>query len=497
MKIIGKKGTLLFFFIFALLALVGCNKNDRKNDEKDAKEVNALKKIIATQRENNASISENIENHEQYTWQDGHLTAINWGSNPTDKGYNLTGKLSLSAFTHLTKVVCDHNKLTSLNLQGLTLLKYFSSSDNPKLTSVKLDDCTELKECWMFDCPITQLSVTNCTNLLRLCVIPSDDNHGKLKILDLSTCPNLVSLKCVKCELNELNLQNNPNLTELWCDRNNLKFLDLKTNEKLTKLYCYNNQLEKLEVSPKCNFSKIRCDGNNLSETDVKKIFVPSMEIKKTLSSEEMRGRMSAYIFHVLDAKGGWYKQAVSANSERAYCSDEYSKLSLDNGVSIEPSYHFFEEDGKTYTEIVISLLHPQKEIEKKMSTLTKQDFEEIGDSSIQDISNFSSEMDYYSDAHTLVSYSFQNEKGDCFKQKKDNGLQEANYNSGGEEFWGTVNNYTQYKNDLNKVFSSKGKITITFNYKKGSYTYKLNKYQKGIMKLMLDFWNEGGSYIK
>lgn len=492
MKIIRKKETLLLLFIFTLLALMGCSKDD----EKDAKEVDALKKIIATQCENNASISEDIENHEQYTWSDGHLTEIKWGSDPGNKSYNLTGELSLSAFTHLTKVDCDNNKLTSLNLQGLTLLKHFEIHDNPKLTSVKLDDCTELKKCYIFDSPLTQLNVTNCTNLLLLYVSSSDNSHGKLKTFDLSTCPNLVSLTCINGELNELNLQNNPNLTELNCYNNNLKSLDLKTNEKLNTLNCHNNQLERLEVSPKCNFNEIRCDGNNLSATDVKKIIVPSPEIKKTLSSEEMKGRMDDYIRNVLATKHGWYEQAISHGSKaRVSCSD-YSKLSLDNGVRIEPSYQFFEEDGKIFTEIDITFLHPKNEIEKKMSTLTKQDFEEMGDSSIQDINNFSSEMDYSSDAHTLVSYSFQNEKGDCFKQKKDNYIEEGK-NSKFEHFWARVNNYTQYKNNLNKVFSSKGKITITFNYKKGSYTYKLNKYQKGIMKLMLDFWNEGESYIK
>ena len=128
-----KNQKLILSIVFLmLLLLTGCSRGDGKNSD----EVDALEKIIAAQREKGATVSEDINNTDQYTWsKDGHLTEIKWGYDMTDNpanpiNYKLNGDLSLSSFPQLSRIECRGNKLTNLDMSGCKKIRYLSCEMN-------------------------------------------------------------------------------------------------------------------------------------------------------------------------------------------------------------------------------------------------------------------------------------------------------------------------------------------------------------------------------
>ena len=83
--------------------------NSTNAPENDAE---ALKNLIAEQKKQGAwsSLSEDIQNSEQYTWENGRLVGIDW------VGVGLKGELSTEKFSALRHLSCDRNQLSSLDV---------------------------------------------------------------------------------------------------------------------------------------------------------------------------------------------------------------------------------------------------------------------------------------------------------------------------------------------------------------------------------------------
>ena len=79
----------------------------------------ALKNLIAEQKKQGAwsSLSEDIQNSEQYTWENGRLVGIDWGG-----GVELKGELSTEKFSALHYLYCNNNQLSSLDVTKNTKL---------------------------------------------------------------------------------------------------------------------------------------------------------------------------------------------------------------------------------------------------------------------------------------------------------------------------------------------------------------------------------------
>ena len=79
----------------------------------------ALKNLIAEQKKQGASseLSEDIQNSEQYTWENGRLVGIDWGG-----GVGLKGELSTEKFSALHYLYCNNNQLSSLDVTKNTKL---------------------------------------------------------------------------------------------------------------------------------------------------------------------------------------------------------------------------------------------------------------------------------------------------------------------------------------------------------------------------------------
>ena len=90
---------------------------------KNENDVSVLQSIIQEQKQNGASVSENLDDN-QYVWENERLTGINW------TGKNLQGDLNVSGLESLAYLDCSENLLNHLNVDINTALNYLNCSDN-------------------------------------------------------------------------------------------------------------------------------------------------------------------------------------------------------------------------------------------------------------------------------------------------------------------------------------------------------------------------------
>ena len=167
---------------------------------------------------------------------------------------DLTG---IEHFTALTKLLCQKNQLTSLDLSKNTALEELDCGDN-QLTSLDVSANTALKELYCGGNPLTALDVSANTALTDLNCINTQRTS-----LDVSKNTALTSLLCGDNQLTSLDVSANTALTSLLCAKNQLASLDVSKNTALTDLDCRWNQLTSLDLSanPKLSFS--HCSTNN------------------------------------------------------------------------------------------------------------------------------------------------------------------------------------------------------------------------------------------
>jgi hypothetical protein len=129
----------------------------------------------------------------------------------------------IESFVNLTKLSCNNNLITTLDISKNTVLD-------------------------TLNCSINQLT-----------------------ILDLSKNVILKRLECAENQLTTLDISKNLNLQLLICNANQLKSLDVSKNINLQKLACSNNQLTIFDVSKNVNFTYLECSSNQLITIDVSK----------------------------------------------------------------------------------------------------------------------------------------------------------------------------------------------------------------------------------
>ena len=117
---------------------------------------------------------------------------------------------------NITGLSCSDNKLTSLNVQGLTALQKLSCGGN-KLTELNVQGLTALQELWCSGNQLPELNVQGLTALQKL--------------------------ECRENQLTELNVQGLTALQKLECWKNQLTELNVQGCAALQKLGCYSNQL--------------------------------------------------------------------------------------------------------------------------------------------------------------------------------------------------------------------------------------------------------------
>ncbi len=258
--------------------VIGYDISDDPSSEKNEDDIVALEALIQAQIANGATVSEDIDDSDEYYWSDGRLIGIYWSY----KG--LTGELDLSAFDALKYLSCYSNQLTELDVENCTALENLYCSYN-NLTELDVANCIALESLSCYSNQLTVLDVTNCTGLTYLycgsnqlteldvtnCMNLTDLYCGgnQLTELDVANCTGLTCLDCYSNELTELDLANCIALERLYCGSNQLTELDVTNCTVLEHLSCYNNELTEIDVAKCTGLTYLDCDSNQLTELDV------------------------------------------------------------------------------------------------------------------------------------------------------------------------------------------------------------------------------------
>ena len=167
-------------------------------------------------------------------------------------------------FTALTKLLCQNNQLTSLDVSKNTALEELDCGDN-QLTSLDVSANTALKQLYCMNNPLTALDVSANTALTDLNCINTQRTS-----LDVSKNTALTSLLCGDNQLTSLDVSKNTALTSLLCAKNQLASLDVSKNTALEELSCWGNQLTSLDVSANTALKDLDCGQNQLTSLDLR-----------------------------------------------------------------------------------------------------------------------------------------------------------------------------------------------------------------------------------
>ena len=165
---------------------------------------------------------------------------------------------------------CESNKLTELNVQGLTSLQELVCYNN-ELISLNVQGLTALKELDCSDNKLTELNVQGLTALKKL-----ECYENKLTALNVQGCTSLQELNCSYNQLTELNVQGCTSLQKLECRVNKLPELNVSGLTALNFVSCYYNQLNAQAMTKLLNALPAR------EENDVAKAILYAEETGKT-----------------------------------------------------------------------------------------------------------------------------------------------------------------------------------------------------------------------
>ena len=177
----------------------------------------------------------------------------------------ITSLTGIELFPNLTRLECDDNNLSSLDVSNNTALTYLYCQKN-HLSSLNVSNNTALENLACNINNISSLDVSNNTALMILFC-----THNNLSNLDVSNNTALKDLTCYNNNISNLDISKNTALTELNCRANDLSSLDVSYNTALTRLDCSWNNISSLDVSYNTALAHLTCYNNNISQLNVSK----------------------------------------------------------------------------------------------------------------------------------------------------------------------------------------------------------------------------------
>lgn len=176
---------------------------------------------------------------------------------------NQITSLDLSNCTRLAYLDCCQNKLTNLEIKQCTGLTYLECEEND-ITSLDLSGLSALAQLNCYNCLIESLDISGCVGLKDL-----NCGYNYIETLDLSDCTTLESIGCGDNELTDLDVRGCTRLKELYCYDNQLTALDLSNNFLLETIECNGNKLTSLDVSSCQKLKELDCYNNSITSLDV------------------------------------------------------------------------------------------------------------------------------------------------------------------------------------------------------------------------------------
>ncbi len=202
-----------------------------------------------------ALISANVDLNGDGTIQASEAAAVEELNISNEGITNLTG---IAAFTEMTKLKCNRNELTEVDLTMNPKIGILDISHN-QLSEIDLSQNTDLYLLYIFNNNLTELDLSG------LGINQVECNDNQLTSLDLSGNPNLFVVQCYNNDLTELDLSDNSNISRILCRNNELTHLDLNHLDRLATLSCDNNTLSALDISSNLNLEEVSADENMLT----------------------------------------------------------------------------------------------------------------------------------------------------------------------------------------------------------------------------------------
>lgn len=151
-------------------------------------------------------------------------------------------ELNISGLDELYELYCAKTKITKLDVDNLKNLTYLTLSENSSLASLSVKDCNSLSDLRASDCDLTEvvlqglpalrniqldknkltsINMSGLTNLETL----SCNNNSNLTEIDLSGAPSLRDLFMESCKVSSIDISMLPNLSYIQCINNPVTYL--------------------------------------------------------------------------------------------------------------------------------------------------------------------------------------------------------------------------------------------------------------------------------
>ena len=191
----------------------------------------------------------------------GNITELDCSGTYNDN--NKLTALNVQGLTALQRLYCGYNQFTAFDVQGLSALQYLDCSNN-RLTALDVQGCTALQELYCGYNQLTTLDVQGLSALQSLGCIAN-----QLTALNVQDLTALQYLSCDRNQLTALDVQGLSALQWLWCYNNRLTALNVQGCTALEGLWCYNNRLTALNIQGCTALKGLECYSNQLTDLNV------------------------------------------------------------------------------------------------------------------------------------------------------------------------------------------------------------------------------------
>ncbi len=197
------------------------------------------------------------------------LTEIDLSSNPTllevILSNNQLTEINLSNNLQITTLWIDRNDISSIDVSNNLLLEDLRVDRNPNLSVLNISNNDQLTVLHAYSCNYSDLDVSNNTLLEGLFIY---DNP--ITALDLSGLTNLDDLRVGGLSISSLDLSDSPNLRFLFATGMGLNSLTL-ASPSLVQLFIQDNNLTgALDLSTSPNLTTVRIEQNDFSQLDLR-----------------------------------------------------------------------------------------------------------------------------------------------------------------------------------------------------------------------------------
>ncbi len=177
--------------------------------------------------------------------------------------------LNTTNIPNIEKLILGGTRFPSLDVSSLTYLKEYGMFSYELLPTFALGNMPQLESLWVWGPNLNMLNLYNLPGLKNLDIILTN-----IGVLDLSGCPNLISLTCdayagSTVTVTDLGLDDVPLLENLKCVNTGLTALDLAPVPALKTLDCRNNALTALSLSAVPQLESLKCSNNSLTALNV------------------------------------------------------------------------------------------------------------------------------------------------------------------------------------------------------------------------------------